>query len=76
MSDVTQVWYMYAGDASAAGKVDRLHTWWDQLNTFGPKFGYFTNPSKTRLVAKGTSLFHAVAAFADMGLKVTSEGRW
>lgn len=49
MSDATKIWYMYmyAGDASAPGKIDRLHTWWHQLNTLGPKFGYFTNPSKT-----------------------------
>ena len=50
MSDVNQVWY--ADDASGAGKITRLREWWDQLNSFGPKYGYFTNICKTWLVTK------------------------
>ena len=45
VSDVDQVWY--ADDASGAGKVSHLREWWDQINTLGPKFGYFTNAGKT-----------------------------
>ena len=43
--DVSQVWY--ADDASAAGKIARLHEWWNELASHGPKFGYF--PSATKL---------------------------
>ena len=73
VNDVSQVWF--ADDASGAGKVHRLREWWDQLNTLGPKFGYFTNPSKTWLVTKEDHLSAASAAFADTDVKVTSEGR-
>jgi hypothetical protein len=73
VGDVSQVWY--ADDASGAGKVNRLRDWWDQLNTLGPKYGYFTNASKTWLVTKESHHSSAAAAFADTDVKVTSEGR-
>ena len=73
VNEVNQVWY--ADDASGAGKIINLRTWWDQLNILGPKFGYYTNPSKTWLVTKESTFNHAAAAFADAGVKVTSEGR-
>ena len=67
VNEVNQVWY--ADDASGAGKNINLRTWWDQLNILGPKFGYYTNPSKTWLVTKESTLDHAAAAFADTGVK-------
>ena len=45
VKDVNQVWY--ADDASATGKVSRLREWWDLINREGPKYGYFTNATKT-----------------------------
>ena len=71
--DVKQVWY--ADDASAAGKITRLHEWWNQLTTIGPRFGYFANATKTWLVTKEKHLTTATALFANTGVKVTSEGR-
>ena len=73
VNDVNQVWY--ADDASGAGKANRLREWWDLINTEGPKYGYFTNASKTWLVSKEDCLLCAAAAFADTDVKVTSEGR-
>ena len=73
MSDVNQVWY--ADDTSGAGKITRLWEWWDQLNSFSPKYGYFTNVCKTWLVTKKNCLSTATEAFADTDVKVTSEGR-
>ena len=58
-----------------AGKINRLHEWWDLSNTEGPKFGYFTNASKAWLVTKEGYLSNAVAAFADTDMKVTGQGR-
>lgn len=49
--------------------------WWNQLALLGPKYGYFANAAKTWLVMKGKHLEAATAAFADTGVKVTSEGR-
>ena len=73
VNEVNQVWY--ADDASGAGKANRLREWWDLINTEGPKYGYFTNASKTWLVSKEDCLSSAAAAFADTDVKVTSEGR-
>ena len=71
VNEVYQVWY--ADDASGAEKIHKLCEWWDQINIAGPKFGYFTNASKTWLVTKEDHLADAMAAFADMDVKVTSE---
>ena len=73
VSDVNQVWY--ADDASGAGKITRLREWWDQLNSFSSKYGYFTNACKTWLVTKKNHLSTATEAFADTDVKVTSDGR-
>ena len=73
VSDVNQVWC--ADDASGAEKITRLWEWWDQLNSLGPKYGYFTNACKTWLVTKKNRLSSATEAFADTDVKVTSEGR-
>ena len=61
--DVKQVWY--ADDASAAGKITRLHKWWNHLTTIGPCFGYFANATKTWLVIKEKHLTTATALFAN-----------
>ena len=68
VSDVNHVWY-------ADGQVSHLREWWDQINALGPKFGYFTNARKIWLVTKEECCSAAVAAFADTGVRVTSEGR-
>ena len=73
LSDINQVWY--ADDASAAGKITRLREWWNQIETQGPKYGYFANAIKTWLVTKENCLSEATAAFTDTEVKVTSVGR-
>ena len=50
MPEVKQVWY--ADDATAAGKIADLRSWWSKIATLGPAYGYFVNPSKTWLVTK------------------------
>ena len=71
--DVSQVWY--ADDASAPGKLSRLHDWWYHIVAIGPKYGYFANPIKTCLVTKEKHLAIATTLFANTGVQVTSEGR-
>ena len=73
IGDVNQAWY--ADDACAAGEITVLHKWWHQINTQGPRFGYFTNSTKTWFVTKQNCLSKAAAAFSDTGVKVISEGR-
>ena len=52
-----------------------MRVWWDQLNFLGPKFGYYPNAAKTWLVVKNNFSASAAAAFANTGVKITSEGR-
>ena len=40
-----QVWF--ADDASAAGKLAGLKSWWNNMTRIGPEYGYFPNSSKT-----------------------------
>ena len=44
---VKQIWY--ADDAAVGGDLVRIKKWWDDLQKFGPDYGYFSNPTKTRL---------------------------
>ena len=37
----------YANDIICVGKLKHILTWWNKLNTFGPKIGYFP---KARLI--------------------------
>ena len=45
-----QVWY--ADDASASGDLDSLLSWWNDLRSSVPIFGYHANASKTWLISK------------------------
>ncbi len=72
-SDVEQVWY--ADDASASGRSSNLRTWWDELLSVGPAYGYHANAPKTWLITKPEHLASAQAAFAGTQVNITSEGR-
>lgn len=71
-SDV-QVWY--ADDASAAGDLFSIQSWWDNLSSLGPPFSYFANASKTWLITKDLLLVKAKEIFHDTQVNITSQGR-
>ena len=71
--EVKQVWY--ADDATAAGKVADLKSWWSKLSAVGPSYGYFVNPSKTWLVTKDGYSGLASEYFGDTNVNITSNGR-
>lgn len=50
---IKQVWY--ADDATVVGSIDHLRQWWNDLNKFGPGFGYHPNPVKTWIVTRESS---------------------
>ncbi len=70
---VTQVWY--ADDATAGGRLHHLHSWWNQLLSCGPEYGYHAHASKTWLVVKPELLPLASDIFANSGVNITVEGR-
>ena len=69
-ASVTQVWY--ADDAAACGKISALRTWWDQVSSLGPSFGYFPN---AWLVTKKQFCSIGKEIFCDTAVNVTTEGR-
>ena len=54
-----------------------LHSWWTQLLSCGPEYGYHANASKTWLVVKQEHLSLATELFADSRsrVQITVEGR-
>ena len=52
-----QVWF--ADDASAAGKLAGLESWWNNMIRIGPEYGFFSNSSKTWLIVKEEHLGEA-----------------
>ena len=73
--DASTIQLWYADDAGAAGLLQRLRTWWDQICQLGPAFSYYPNAAKTWLVVKPEHLDAANVAFADTDVHITTEGR-
>ena len=71
--DVSQVWF--ADDASAVGSLSSLLTWWRQLSSYGPAYGYFTNAIKNILIVKPEHLTRAQNLFADTNIQITARGQ-
>ena len=68
-----QLWY--ADDASDAGSLKQIRSWWDVLRTRGLSYGYFQNATKSWLLVKGNAVQQARALFEDSGINITIEGR-
>lgn len=71
--NIVQVWY--ADDASAAGSLSSIRSWWDNIVSHGPAFSYYANGSKTWLVTKEPHLDKEREVFLDTQVKITSNGR-
>ena len=72
--EVKQVWL--ADDATGAGKLGPLKSWWQAVSKEGTKFGYFVKPSKSWLVLKDPSkLEEAQRLFADSPINITTDGK-
>ena len=68
-----QVWY--ADDSSSAGKLREIRRWWDVLNEWGPKYGYFPKASKTILIVKNPDDEQmAKELFEGTNIKITLSG--
>jgi hypothetical protein len=70
--DCAQCWF--ADDSSAAGKLTEIQKWWDELNTMGPKYGYFPLPLKTVLIVKEEHISTAQEVFQDTDVTISSTG--
>ena len=72
-SSVKQCWF--ADDASGAGSIMEIRTWWDALSTLGPDFGYFPNDRKCWIIAKPAKEESVREAFKDTSINVTVQGQ-
>ena len=71
--NVLQVWY--ADDATGAGKICSLRSWWDKIRDLGPAFGYFPNATKSHLLVKPRLLSEARDIFMDTNISIITEGK-
>ena len=72
-SSVKQCWF--TDDASGAGSIMEIRTWWDALSTLGPDFGYFPNDRKCWIIAKPAKEESVTKAFKDTSINVTVQGQ-
>ena len=71
---VKQVWL--ADDATGAGKLKHLRTWWDLLIKDGNQLGYFVNESKSWLIIKDPANVElAQQLFANTSINITTDGK-
>ena len=72
--DVKQV--QLADDATGAGKISSLKSWWDTLVAEGEKCGYHVNAGKSWIISKNETIqMHAKQVFSPSGVKFTTSGK-
>ena len=57
------------------GKLRNILTWWNKLNTFGPKMEYFPKANKSWLFVKPEKYETVKDIFKDTNLNITNEGK-
>ena len=70
---VSQVWL--ADDATGAGKLHSLNTWWDQIQQEGIKYGYFVKPRKSWLILKDPELEDECKLLFNGSINITLAGK-
>ena len=71
---VKQVWL--GDDATGAGTIAHLRTWWDTIISQGTKIGYHVNESKSWIIVKNEENMDAAKEmFMGTNIKFTTEGK-
>eukprot|EP00978_Attheya_sp_CCMP212_P035431 scaffold154276_cov33-Attheya_sp.AAC.2 len=74
VDDVSQPWY--ADDAGAGGKFDRIKVYFEKLEEYGPKYGYFPEASKSISIVREHNVERAKEYFAEMKFTIKSGYRY
>ena len=64
----------YPDDINYVGKLRNILTWWNKLNTFGAKMGYFPKTNESWLIVKPENYETAKGIFKDTNLNITNKG--
>ena len=73
-TDTIQEWF--ADDAACLGERLPVKNWWDKLNDFGPKYGFFPKASKCWLICKTEEIANkAWRIFENTGINITQTRR-
>ena len=70
---VKQVWL--ADDASAAGKLEALLKWYENLKLIGSKLGYYVNQTKCWLIVKSREIEEKARRIFGKSVNYTTEGK-
>ena len=65
----------FADDVTAAGSLEDVKTYWDELLKVGPTFGYFPKASKSHLIVKAEKYEVAKKIFEGTNVNVTETGK-
>ena len=60
----------FVDDLTWAGKLKEIKIWWNTLITEGPKYGYYSKPSKSFLIVKQHYKEYAERVFAVSNIKI------
>ena len=71
-NNAMQSWF--ADDAAAAGNIEDLKEWWENLSIQGLDYGYFPNALKSVIVVKPDKLERATNTFRGSDAIFTTEG--
>ena len=65
----------YDDDISAAGSILSLKYCWDTLCKLGPKFGYFSEPTKSWLIVRSDCSGKAFRIFKHTNIQLITRGK-
>ena len=65
----------YADDLTGAGKLENIRKWWEMIEIYGPRIGYFPKADKSWLTVKPEHAEKANIIFHDTQINITSTGR-
>ena len=64
----------FADDITSVGKLVSLRSWWNQITTIGPHFGYYPQPKKSWLIVKESEYENAKAIFEGTNIQISKDG--
>ena len=65
----------YSDDLGGAGKILELEKWWEQVEHYGPLFGYYPKATKSWLIMKDKHLETAKELFHNTNINITTTGQ-